>query len=448
MNIIMPLFEIIINLVETGLYIYLINKFFLPKIKSIIPAILTLLIGALGVYAISFFNIEIIPDFLFLPSVIFIYACTSRKGRLWLKAFWTLVGISIIVAIAFLGISIGLLLPGATMENIVYNNSGGSITRIQLLVLCKLIQATIFVLITYKLNKIQFIQNQFIQKKLILPLLMVPLTSIVTITILIEFGISTVLYDSSTLMLLGASASLLAINITVLILFESLSNEFEKNIMISAKLQQNELLLKHNEEISCLYEKMRGLKHDLNNHLQVIHGYLDLNLYHKLDEYICSVEEGILINELFMNTGNLAIDSIVSSKIYLAKSHNIEVNIDIQIPPQINIEDNDMCSLLGNLLDNAIEACQRITQPSEKCFLDLKMFLIKKQICLVIINSTDGNIHRVGNTFISSKQCRDHGIGIKRIDEIVQKYGGYTDRKISNNNFECKILLPFLDSLE
>jgi len=438
MIIIMSLIEILVNFVETGLYIYLVGKMLLPKFQSKIPGILTLFIGAFGVYAISYFKISFIPDFIYLFLVIFIYTCLSKKGQIWLKAFWNLVGISIIVAIAFLGISIGLLLPGATMETIVYS---GSITRVQLLVMCKLIQAIVFYAITYLKRQTLPIRNY-----LIFPLLMVPLTSLVTITILIEFGITTVPHNSNFMMLLGASLSLLIINITVLILFEFLSLEFENNLNINAKLQQNEMLLKHNEEVSFLYEKMRGLKHDLNNHLQVIHGYLDLKMYKKLDEYICNVEEGISVSELFVNTGNLAIDSIVSSKILLANNYNIKVNMSIQIPPELSISDNDICSLLGNLLDNAIEACQRISKTDSDRFLTLKMFVAKKQLCLLISNSTDGNIRRIGNAYISSKECRDHGIGIKRIDEIVFKYGGYIDRNISSNTFECKILLPFFDS--
>ena len=208
------------------------------------------------------------------------------------------------------------------------------------------------------------------------------------------------------------------------------------------ELQQYDMQTRHNEEIKGLYDEMRGWRHDYHNHLQVIHGYLQLEKYGKLEAYLKEIEGGITGMEMPVNSGNSLIDAIVSSKILLARNQGIQASASICVPSDLSMDDTDLCVLLGNLLDNAVEACERITDPEAKRFIEIEMRLMKGHLHITVGNSTNGNVRMMGPRFLSDKNGRYHGIGIRHIDEITEKYGGYINRRHENCIFETNIMLP------
>ncbi len=426
--------EISVNLVEMGLYLFLINSKCPPKRKEKFSFGVALVVGSIGVFFINFYSMKFPPDYLYALSIVFIYTLIARKGKMLLKLFWAFLGVALICATALIGVSVGLLLPGVTTDIILREHS---VTRFELLILCKLMQAILFFLLTT--HKEPGCLNS---TPIIVTFIFVSATSLLTVALLLEYGLGPVPSSASEFLLIGASMGILVINLVLFVLYESLSKQAQNNLQMQAELQRYDMLMRHYEEIMSIYDEMRGWRHDYHNHLHVIHGYLQLEKYDKLKSYLKEIEQSITDMEMSVNSGNLLIDAIVSSKLLFTRNQDIQTRVNIYAPPVLSINDSDMCILLGNLLDNAIEACQRMIGVDTKRFIEIEIKTIKGHLHITVRNSTNGIVRKLGASFLTDKKEKYHGIGIRHIDEITDKYEGYVNRTHDNCVFETNIMFP------
>lgn len=111
------------------------------------------------------------------------------------------------------------------------------------------------------------------------------------------------------------------------------------------------------------------------------------------------------------------------------------------VPEEVAIPDTELFVLIGNLMDNAMEACMKL--PEEERFIRIYIDVIKKQLYICVTNSTDGMPRRRGNHFLSDKQG-NHGFGLLRIDEIVARHGGYLNCRAEDGVFATEVMLPLV----
>lgn len=202
---------------------------------------------------------------------------------------------------------------------------------------------------------------------------------------------------------------------------------------------QDQVLAKQREEVQNIYETMRGWRHDYHNHMQTMTAYLSL---HQIDEaltYISHLEDDLDSIDIAIRTGNVSVDAIVSSKVSIAKKNSITVNCKAQVPKTLSVSDVDLCAILGNLLDNAIESCARV-EPEGR-FLRIYIGIYRKQLYISVSNATCERKRRKRSELVTGKHG-DHGFGLQRIDHIAQKYDGYVNRKNEPGVFATEILLP------
>jgi len=214
---------------------------------------------------------------------------------------------------------------------------------------------------------------------------------------------------------------------------------------------QNEFISKHYDEVESIYRQMRAWKHDYHNHLQAIKAYISSNQIDELLKYCDKLELDLLSIDTLVKTGNIMLDAILNSKISLAKQRKIEINIKAAVPTKLTIADVDLCVLTGNLLDNAMEACVKVSEPSHDIDTDLeftqpfiRVYIGMKghQLYICVTNSAYGEIKKSGRRFFSTKKGQHHGYGLVRIDDICDKYSGYCKRNNEPGVFSTEILLP------
>lgn len=203
---------------------------------------------------------------------------------------------------------------------------------------------------------------------------------------------------------------------------------------------QNDLLNRHIEEVEQMYRQVRGWRHDYRNHIQVMKVHLDAGRYNDLDHYLQLLGKDLASVDTVLKTGNVMVDAILNSKLNLAASQNIAVNAKATVPPTLSVEPMDICVILGNLMDNAIEACMRITDP-EKRFIRVYMGTHKGQFYISVTNSAS-EFRKKGQIYLSTKAHGEHGLGLMRIDHITMKYGGAVNRQSEEGVFATEILLP------
>ncbi len=203
---------------------------------------------------------------------------------------------------------------------------------------------------------------------------------------------------------------------------------------------QNDLLNRHIEEVEQMYRQVRGWRHDYRNHIQVMKAHLDAGRYEELDQYLRFLSDDLTSVDTVLKTGNVMVDAILNSKLNLAASQQIPVNAKAAVPPSLTVEPLDICVILGNLLDNAIEACTRISD-QEARFLRVYLGTHQGQLYISVTNSAPA-LRRKGRQYLSTKIQGDHGFGLLRIDRIAAKYGGVVNRQSEEGVFATEILLP------
>lgn len=144
------------------------------------------------------------------------------------------------------------------------------------------------------------------------------------------------------------------------------------------------------------------------------------------------------VNQEYINSGNNTIDSIINFKLNSSKNLNILVSTDILIPEELSLKTFDIAVILGNLLDNAIEAVSNI----DDRWIDIKLKYTKGRLIIEINNSYDGKLKKVDGHFISYKTDKEnHGLGLKSVEAALKNYDGAIQILHDSNKFTVKVLL-------
>ena len=203
---------------------------------------------------------------------------------------------------------------------------------------------------------------------------------------------------------------------------------------------QQELIETHYQEVDNMYQQMRGWRHDYRNHIQTMKAYAASGDWDAIRQYLDLLDEDLTTVDTVIKTGNPMTDAILNSKISLAKSKNIPVVADAHIPLKLKSSELDLCCIIGNQFDNAIEASLKL--PEKERMIRVYMDMKNTQLYISFTNFTaQGKLKKQGNLFRSTKG-EGHGFGLVRIDAIVERLDGYISRNSEEGAFTTEILLP------
>lgn len=203
---------------------------------------------------------------------------------------------------------------------------------------------------------------------------------------------------------------------------------------------QRKAMEKQVAEVNEIYLTMRGWRHDYHNHLQKLTAHLQEGQIEEAKKYIGELGESLDDIKTKYQTGNVSLDAILNSKLSIVEKEKIAINCKVEIAENLTVSDIDLCILLGNLIDNAVEACRVIPEESER-FLRIYMCIRKQQLYISVSNATNEVIRKLDAEYISKKRG-DHGYGLKRINIVVDKYGGFIKRANEPGVFATEIMLP------
>lgn len=202
---------------------------------------------------------------------------------------------------------------------------------------------------------------------------------------------------------------------------------------------QNKLLAQQIAEVENLYRTMRGWRHDYHNHLQTLKARLDMGQTTGAREYLDRLEEDLDAIRALVETGNVSVDAILNAKLSLVLKKGIALSFKAVVPQNLTVSDIDLCVILGNLIDNAVESCEKVGE--DQRFLRLYIGVLKQQLYVSISNATGETVRKIDAAYVSTKRG-NHGHGLRRIDRVVEKYGGFVNRQNEPGVFATEILLP------
>ena len=188
-----------------------------------------------------------------------------------------------------------------------------------------------------------------------------------------------------------------------------------------------------------IYKTMRGWRHDYHNHIQTLLALCGDE--EKTREYLWKLNDDLTTVDTVIKTGNVMIDAILNSKLSLMKSKGIEVNAKAIVPEKLPVSEIDLCTIIGNLLDNAMEAVLRQKEGTDR-FVRVFIGILKEQLYISVYNSTGGELKKDRDRYLTTKSGKDHGLGLGRVDHIVERYKGFVNRQNEEGVFATEIMLP------
>lgn len=194
------------------------------------------------------------------------------------------------------------------------------------------------------------------------------------------------------------------------------------------------------------YRQLERLRHDMKNHLISMQGLWKNRDWEKLGSYLERMMEAGNIAENEAATGSKAMDALLYRKRKQAEEGHITWDCEMQMLDQCgNIEEFDLCVLMGNILDNALEACERLSAEEDR-YISVRCCKWKQYLLLEVKNSTNlQTVVAIGHT--QKEQPEEHGIGMMNIRETAQKYNGVVNIETAHGEFVISVLLPFRETV-
>ncbi|MBI6011068.1 GHKL domain-containing protein [Clostridium perfringens] len=218
--------------------------------------------------------------------------------------------------------------------------------------------------------------------------------------------------------------------------------EYKSNSQINILEKQLDYQKNYYEKVINNYGEARKALHDMNNHMSVIKYFLENKDYKNMDDYIKSLSERIVTNKNNNICSNKVINAICLDKCDRCKKEGINIRFDIIINKELNIDNLDLCIVLGNLIDNAIEACEKINDKDVQKFIQVSARIYLNQIYIKVINSKSNRVEKRNGKFLTSKRDKkNHGIGLENVKEAVHKNHGDIEIKDSKNTFEVSLYM-------
>ena len=216
-------------------------------------------------------------------------------------------------------------------------------------------------------------------------------------------------------------------------------DDMQHNVEKSVEAIQKNLIVSQYGEIKEMYMNMRGWRHDYHNHIQTMKAYIQMGQLKELEHYFNALEDNLdEVNQL-VKTDNLMIDAILNGKVSIMKKNNIAVEVTAKLPEHICIADVDLCVIVGNLLDNAIESCLKIEE--KKRYVRVYIAVIKEQFYLSVQNSAKEQLSVSDRNYLTNKRG-EHGFGMKRVKALVDKYDGYLNLQNEPGIFASEVSIP------
>ncbi len=217
---------------------------------------------------------------------------------------------------------------------------------------------------------------------------------------------------------------------------------FQRWIDKRIEAYQSDLMRKYCDEVEGMYTKMRGWRHDYHNHIQALQASMALGKYEEVNAYLRQLNDDLTQVDTAVKTGRVMVDAILNGKMNIAAQNGIPVNAKAVLPAGVTVSDVDLCVIIGNLLDNAVEENRKL--PPEDRFIRIYIGKKNTQLYLAITNAAGKKQSRQGSLFSSSKGM-GHGFGLGRVKSTVAKYGGLFSADSEDGGFTAEILIPLAE---
>ena len=239
---------------------------------------------------------------------------------------------------------------------------------------------------------------------------------------------------------IASVAMLFIINVTAFHLYDSLTKSYVQQSKLSILETENALYSKQCEIMQSSTEELQGFRHDMNNQFIALSQLIKSEQYGDAERQLSHLTLLTKSKIIYSTSGNVIIDGLINYKLQNALNDRIKVKTEIAVPNRINIETTDLVAILGNLIDNALNALADV--PEDRRSLTIKVVFSQGRLIVRTSNPYTGDILCTDGKIVSDKQnSKQHGYGLNNIAKSVNKYKGYMDIDYSSNTFTVDIIM-------
>lgn len=438
------IFELVVNLFQSAIVLQTIRAILKDKKTGKKANLAYILFVAILFWELSFVNF-IVPfegiGIIISILIIYIYSLINLKGTFMQKMFWSIFVMLLIMGITTVVLSIeGCIIGKGYLDLVIQKDLYRFVGVV-------VIQIVLFYLTRFMIKRTKKDSTYSLKWNEWFVLLIIPVISIFTmsfvslIIINIEEQLSPMQHIFSILSILG----ILMTNSLVYVLYVNMQKDHAKQLEYSILQQAFKSQEKSVEETKILYQSVRSIRHDLKQHFQValtmLHSGKINEAVDYMEKYNDTVLDGIS-NKVFCD--NDVVNYIINSKSKICSDRHIKIYIYIanEIP---EFSDLDLCVLLGNALDNAIEGVSG--DGNNEIYLELRN--VDNFFMISVKNTIINSVLEYNPNLISTKNEKEvHGLGILSMKEVVQKYNGSIEFYESDNKFCCDMLLDIPDNMQ
>lgn len=242
-----------------------------------------------------------------------------------------------------------------------------------------------------------------------------------------------------------ASFLFLVVNYVFFEVYDWISRDAELREQNRLYAQQLDLCRQQAEERESLYLEIRRIRHDLKKHLSGLLGMVQAKQINETEKYILQLlDVGVGVGDRLAEvsrSGNIVVDSLINHAYTLAQKNNIQFNINVLIPASLPFESGHLAIILGNLMENALDACREIK--NEKKFIYLDISYAKEVFQLIIRNNykTKRKKDNIGHYFTTKSNTIYHGLGLSSISHAIDNYQGHMEITDNDNVFQVIVVM-------
>jgi sensor histidine kinase regulating citrate/malate metabolism len=233
----------------------------------------------------------------------------------------------------------------------------------------------------------------------------------------------------------------LLIAIAWFMIIDSYASQRSDNIGLQSELQLRNAEQNQMETLQVMYEHLQGLRHDFSNQMLGLKGYVAQKDWKGLEEHLDILQTGVERDIHEVLTGLPQLDMMLSVKLKHAEKLSIKTTSHYVVPSVLGVNPVDLCSIVGNIVDNAIEAQENL--PEGERYMKLSFEPVESMWCIRLENAGDGQYRREGEGFLSTKGGSGRGIGLRRIKTLIEENGGFHFITPTDRSFSIEIYLPW-----
>ncbi|MBQ6020877.1 MAG: GHKL domain-containing protein [Clostridia bacterium] len=426
------------TIIEILLSVILMDSFFEQRFKKKYLQALVIVLASAALFGINFiysnYPIKTAAEVLLVVSMLFLlYKGNVRDAVLYFVLWGLGLSLSNFLANIFISMLPSSLLPGL--------DSALFFSALRIIVPKLLLMLTVFLLSAFLRRKTLELALRYWLALLAVPLVTVAVLSVFQYYVdsmppearvwgdVTSVTVNGTQYSVPGLTIYGyivvAAIGLFFINVLVFTLFARSQRSAEQLRQYELQQKQNEMQSRSIERLESSYTRMRELRHDMQNQLVVLNSLVETEKYDELKAYIKTMMNTVDEAAFMTISGQSAVDAILNDKLAAAHKNRVATNFEIaKLDGELFAEPMDLCIILANALDNALEACAKIPEGNER-YIKLKIARTDDYIVISCANPVAEEPKQVGGRFVSDKtDGKNHGFGLRSITDTAKKYRG------------------------